>query len=150
MNHFPCDASGFLESCQRRVLEALVTAIGGIAPPRDVDGILLKDHLQTACRVTQALQAMLLMRFDDDPEDHRSVDFPEPSTFKKQKTSRKQPKRGLPQLTQERTFNPEVFGVLQVGVPMSRKEWHGLVDDFLTSQRDSLGVWFTVLRPYAY
>ncbi|KAF8336966.1 P-loop containing nucleoside triphosphate hydrolase protein [Cantharellus anzutake] len=132
LDQFPSDPGTFSTSCHRSVLEALVNVTGKITPPRDIDQSLFKEHLRTVPLVTQALQSMKAMRFDDDYEPYTPV-IPEPNTRKRQKTRGK--KRGSVHVTQT---DVKALEVLQVEIPTSQEEWTFLSRDFLNSQRNSL------------
>ena len=136
LSRFPSVASGFLASPQLRIIEVLTTAIGGIAPPDDIDGTALEELFRKVRCATQALEATSLMQFDE----HTSV-VPELTNTKKQKVSRNQLKRDLSEAAKKKTLDDEIFKVFQVGLPTSREEWDNRVEKFLTSQRDSLEVW---------
>ncbi len=130
LSRFPSVAKAFLGSPQLRVLEALTTAIGGIAPPDDVDGTTLKELPRRVRCATQALEQ----------SDEYTSGAPEPTNPKKQKTSRNQLKRDLSEATKKKSLDDEIFKVFQIGLPTSREEWDNRVGKFLTSQRDSLEV----------
>ncbi|KAF8336973.1 uncharacterized protein EI90DRAFT_3119273 [Cantharellus anzutake] len=137
LDQFPSDPGKFSTSSQRSVLDALVNVIGKIAPPWDVDQSLFKEHLRTVPLVTQALQSLEAMRFDDDSEPYTPV-IPElNNTRKRQKTSRQQ-KRESVRATQKQLSDAKALEALYVELPTSQEGWTLLSKDFLDSQCDSL------------